>query len=292
MDNQSHPEAGGPTAPHNQPTQSTATANANDSNPQYSKRTALAGQWRTPPMPAFPSAPNINVPNEQAPQPGPAAASSAQPVNVSRLPDSTEDYAKALQEAYRRGAEAAQAMAAASAKKQAPPAAANSARAVPSTVIPAAPAQQRAAQPTVGTAHPPPQLIHPQTGVPQPLAASVPNPLSMPPPNPVPTVATTMPPPQMHHGGGAKPMPGMQPATQRSMSLPDMSSYAAQQEEEKRQKRLARNRASARLRRLRKKNLVCCEDVFLKNVSIDCMSVPFRLTLLLNPCFLSLGRGV
>ena len=38
MDNQSHPEAGGPTAPHNQPTQSTATANANDSNPQYSKR--------------------------------------------------------------------------------------------------------------------------------------------------------------------------------------------------------------------------------------------------------------
>jgi len=40
------------------------------------------------------------------------------------------------------------------------------------------------------------------------------------------------------------------------MSLPDMTSYAAQQEEEKRQKRLARNRASARLRRLRKKNLV------------------------------------
>jgi hypothetical protein len=40
------------------------------------------------------------------------------------------------------------------------------------------------------------------------------------------------------------------------MSLPDMTSYGAQQEEEKRQKRLARNRASARLRRLRKKNLV------------------------------------
>ena len=36
-----------------------------------------------------------------------------------------------------------------------------------------------------------------------------------------------------------------------------MSAYAAQAEEEKRQKRLARNRASARLRRLRKKNLVC-----------------------------------
>jgi hypothetical protein len=46
------------------------------------------------------------------------------------------------------------------------------------------------------------------------------------------------------------------PPQQRSMSLPDMTSYGAKQEEEKRQKRLARNRASARLRRLRKKNLV------------------------------------
>ena len=44
----------------------------------------------------------------------------------------------------------------------------------------------------------------------------------------------------------------------RSVSLPDMSSYAAHanDEEEKRKKRLARNRASARLRRLKKKNLV------------------------------------
>ena len=42
------------------------------------------------------------------------------------------------------------------------------------------------------------------------------------------------------------------------MSMPDISSYAAQQdaEEAKRRKRLARNRASARLRRLKKKNLV------------------------------------
>jgi len=38
--------------------------------------------------------------------------------------------------------------------------------------------------------------------------------------------------------------------------MPDMSTYAAEAEEEKRLKRLARNRASARLRRLRKKNLV------------------------------------
>lgn len=47
-------------------------------------------------------------------------------------------------------------------------------------------------------------------------------------------------------------------AAARSVSLPDISSYAAQAdaEEAKRRKRLARNRASARLRRLRKKNLV------------------------------------
>jgi len=44
----------------------------------------------------------------------------------------------------------------------------------------------------------------------------------------------------------------------RSLSLPDITSFAARahEEEAKRQKRLARNRASARLRRLRKKNLV------------------------------------
>ena len=44
----------------------------------------------------------------------------------------------------------------------------------------------------------------------------------------------------------------------RSMSLPDMARFAARAtaEEQKRKKRLARNRASARLRRLKKKNLV------------------------------------
>jgi len=44
----------------------------------------------------------------------------------------------------------------------------------------------------------------------------------------------------------------------RSVSLPDISAYAAQNnvEEQKRLKRLERNRASARLRRLKKKNLV------------------------------------
>lgn len=50
-------------------------------------------------------------------------------------------------------------------------------------------------------------------------------------------------------------------AVTHSKSMPDMSSYQntlanANEEEEKRKKRLARNRASARLRRLKKKNLV------------------------------------
>ena len=70
-----------------------------------------------------------------------------------------------------------------------------------------------------------------------------------------------------------------------------MSAYAAQAEEEKRQKRLARNRASARLRRLRKKNLVCekilviiefkvaryllCDGVF--NFFFIFLSLPFLL---------------
>ena len=79
-----------------------------------------------------------------------------------------------------------------------------------------------------------------------------------PPPNKQPTAP---PPPQATPGAAQMVVP---PPQQRSVSLPDMTSYAVQAEEEKRQKRLARNRASARLRRLRKKNLVSTKnDVFL-----------------------------
>merc|ERR1719199_1590481 len=69
------------------------------------------------------------------------------------------------------------------------------------------------------------------------------------------TGATPGTPPSSSSGGGGK---GRPPAGGRSVSMPDISSYAAQAdaEEAKRRKRLARNRASARLRRLRKKNLV------------------------------------
>lgn len=162
------------------------------------KKQAMAGQWRTPPLPVFPSG------EGELPQ-------------VNELPDSTEDYAKALQEAYRRGAEAAAAMAAA--RGSAAPAAAP---------VPMAS--------TVSCPDFSDQVLPPP--IPNPLPPTPTAPSSMPPPPPPPP---TLPP--------VKP-------SQRSMSLPDMTSYGAQQEEEKRQKRLARNRASARLRRLRKKNLV------------------------------------
>ena len=60
-------------------------------------------------------------------------------------------------------------------------------------------------------------------------------------------------------GGGT----GMNASASRSISLPDMARYAARAnaEDNKRKKRLARNRASARLRRLKKKNLVSIKNI-------------------------------
>lgn len=155
-----------------------------ENNEESNKRAALAGQWRTPPLPAF------------------ASSTASKDLKV---PGSSEDYAKALQEAYRRGAEAA-------------------------TLA----AQQQGPLPSAVSC---PDLTAPDDTT---SAADIPI-LPPPVPNPL-SESSSMPPPSN--------------TTNRSISMPDMSTYAAQQEEEKRQKRLARNRASARLRRLRKKNLV------------------------------------
>jgi hypothetical protein len=165
------------------------------------------------------------------------------------LPESTDDYAKALQEAYRRGAEAA-------------------ARMQQSQIMSAScpNLQQFQGKPND------PTLVN--SYVPNPLQSNV----SVPPtPNPIPVpMAQTIPHPQPQHIPvqvlHQAPAPQQPPVLQhpmnvthtpqsagsRSLSLPDMQSYAARAnaEEEKRKKRLARNRASARLRRLRKKNLV------------------------------------
>mmetsp|Transcript_14308 Transcript_14308/g.29669 ORF Transcript_14308/g.29669 Transcript_14308/m.29669 type:complete len:497 (-) Transcript_14308:287-1777(-) len=294
MDNQQHQPSvnGGPPAnPHMQQQVVSNDANAN------SKRTALAGQWRTPPMPTFPSSAQAAAPKPPGAVAPPRQQQAAQQkkVDISQMPDSTEDYAKALQEAYRRGAEAAQAMAAAAAASPQPAAPVRQTTTATTQILPSSscpnfqkgavvPQPVNVAKPAVKVKQtpPPPQLIPsappPIMAAPAPIQAAVPNPLSMPPPtsmNPIaPTTQSSVPvtitnpmghnvvphPHQTPMTGMVKPGVMAQqvvpPQAQRSMSLPDMSSYAAQQEEEKRQKRLARNRASARLRRLRKKNLV------------------------------------
>lgn len=196
------------------------------------KRAALAGQWRTPPLPVFGHKPSAAAAAAGAANGGTANTAiftSVPPVSVAQLPDSKEDYAKALQEAYLRGAEAAAAMAGMTSavscpdlKKQAP--GSNST--------------------TTGATSP--------TDF-----ASVPNPLPVVHSSSVVNHGTVAPPAtqlQLLHPG--QDSTNMANPPSRVMSLPDMTTYAAQQEEEKRQKRLARNRASARLRRLRKKNLV------------------------------------
>ena len=95
-----------------------ATADASET----SKRTALAGQWRTPPTPFFPSGGSteelaafeqqIKLEESSPSNPIVQVVGTSLAANIHNevpleVPHSTEDYAKALQEAYRRGAEAA-----------------------------------------------------------------------------------------------------------------------------------------------------------------------------------------
>lgn len=105
----------------------------------------------------------------------------------------------------------------------------------------------------ISTSHPPPAttLHQPSTDMTGITAATTTTSSSSSKPNTIPTPMVTT----------STTSKQQQQQQQRSVSLPDMSSYAAQQEDEKRQKRLARNRASARLRRLRKKNLVDAYEV-------------------------------
>jgi hypothetical protein len=320
------------------------------------KRAALAGQWRTPPMPAYPSgyapAPSPHALGilhtqsvQQAAPPPPHHHQHLLPVhtttapaptgsdttsemlelpNPSTLPGTSEDYAKALQEAYRKGAEAAARMAQQqqlptaescpnfqtgppvapppgfgsspppSGYQQCPPPSG-----IPdplsSSMPPPPPAHHAPAATTTETyGGPPPQQQHQQqqhqvqqthvvtylqppqaqpTGQPHPQHQQYQHPGTAIPPKQVshppqghpqggvtagtvsqPQVVTSAPP--VHHGPPHASATNGKPPPGRSISMPDMSAYAAKAEQEKRQKRLARNRASARLRRLRKKNLV------------------------------------
>ena len=317
----------------------TATLNYNE---EERKLRALAGQWQTPPLPIYASAARA-PPKQQIQQHPPRVTmnsnentgSASNMSSPSNLPDNSEEYAKALQEAYRKGAEAAARMA----QQQIP-----SAASCPnfSTGSSQQHQQQHGSSANIRIAtvdetamnefqmdhqiHPPPQHQ---------MNASIPDPLSssMPPPLP-PSVATasvqhqhhppqtqityapqpiveqqqpflqpqhsqqqqypvaaqqqpqmtmnSIPQPLVASSGAprhprpikaagskqSKPQAQQQPG--RSLSMPDMSTYAAEAEEEKRLKRLARNRASARLRRLRKKNLVSPIEMILY---ITCMTL-------------------
>lgn len=306
------------------------------------KHRALAGQWETPPMPMYASSahaqtnqqimqqqslPVTNNSNNNTESRKSTASSSLSA--ISSLPDNSEEYAKALQEAYRKGAEAAARMA----QQQQIPSAAS----CPNFSTGSSQRQQQPSSSTSATANNgltpageigmttavnPFQLnhqIHPAPS--QRMNITVPDPLSsaMPPPLPqsasasaihhqhhppqtqiiyapqhlaeqqpflqpqqspqqqypvntqqqqqsrmlvaplaqsssAPSVAPRHPQPIKAASTQLKSQPQQQPG--RSLSMPDMSTYAAEAEEDKRLKRLARNRASARLRRLRKKNLV------------------------------------
>lgn len=184
-------------------------------------------------------------PTQQSSAAAPIPQIPSNPLQNVPLPESSDDYAKALQEAYRRGAEAAARL-----QHQ----------------------QQQQQHMSTAASCPDLQQFQGQPNDPTVAQALVPNPLSS-------VAATAAPPPHHQHHHHHQQQQQLAPPPQRhqqqqqqqqapsavpsgvasrSLSMPDMQSYAAraQAEEGKRKKRLARNRASARLRRLRKKNLV------------------------------------
>jgi hypothetical protein len=268
-----------------------------------SKRQAMKGQWQTPPVGEF------------FPSAAPAPATSEKiniPVGELPVPSTSDDYARALQEAYRRGAEAAAALSQSrnmspsvsspifspnnglSAKSsnvtlsgQTMPSM-NTAKDLPSSAATAATATPGATNMGVPTpipflaANATSQMTASPLGThSSPLTSSNVSNFS----SQTPSVSTTMASyvskqpqaepqsistnqvePNPVHSDSAQSRPAAscgpnQPsamANNRSVSMPDMSNLEnkVEDEEAKRLKRLARNRASARLRRLRKKNLV------------------------------------
>lgn len=152
---------------------------------EATKRLAQRGQWHTPPLPVF-------------------ATACANPASTGNLPTNPDEYARMLQEAYKRGAEAGR-----SVQCNNPPPTAK--EGVKIATIPSSPLIQ-------------------VNGIDYSSSA--------------PTVV---------------PLGSKLATVAHSKSMPDMTTFQASHvndEEDKRKKRLARNRASARLRRLKKKNLV------------------------------------
>ncbi|KAL3780483.1 hypothetical protein HJC23_012568 [Cyclotella cryptica] len=260
------------------------TTTAAQNSREATKRLAQQGQWKTPPLPVF-AAGGIVGPAAAAPEATTSALSTQAPIPLpTTLPATPDEYARMLQEAYKRGAEAA-----ARAQKQsgdeddlrasAAPAAAYSSPAPVAGAVASsshAPHGQFVHHATAPTTAVPPG--HPNAAAAAMHAKAANNynfPTSS---SAVPTAAAAVPPHTNYAAAPVRPQAVAPPppssmrnhinatvnTVHHSMSMPEISSYHhhqeasanANDEEEKRKKRLARNRASARLRRLKKKNLV------------------------------------
>ena len=211
-----------------------------------SKQHAKYGQWQTPPLPAF-AASGIVPPPSSTTAATTANTTTTTTTTGMNLPTNADEYARMLQEAYKKGAEAG--ARAQQATEQinllGGTAATSTTTTEPSIGLPLSP---------VGQFNPPSMA----TAQIEPLIPNIPmsniiNYKTSFFPTPVPS--------SMGEGGGEfllNTTAETPSSFSQSKSMPDMSSYSSQvnDEEDKRKKRLARNRASARLRRLKKKNLV------------------------------------
>jgi hypothetical protein len=257
-----------------------------DSSDRERKRNARFGQWRTPPQPFFPSSSGAVGTNAAT-----STAVVAKPALPAIPPGSEPDVSgldlASLQEAYRRGMAAAAALSKHQMEtgqivlgnvdnvcnEEGINSSLSTAQSCPNFLL--MPPQQLAAvsSATMTSLNVAQQQNTQQQYLPVPYAAPPP-----PPPPPaaaaVGTRAAVNPSSKNHVAPAAAssisatiPLSNttakVPPAVTRSISLPDITKggasagpVASSTDEEKRIKRLARNRASARLRRLRKKNLV------------------------------------
>lgn len=236
-----------------------------EQNREASKRLAQQGQWKTPPLPVFATGVGVVKPPTTTSGVAPGAPTPLTTTTTGDvLPTTPDEYARMLQEAYQRGAEAG-------ARGQKPAATEPVAAAAPTqTTIPTTTTPGMPPPPTVQYMVPPaaaPQhrgVVHqspvahqgvPHQTVQQPIVHATNYATNQASPPNYSTGAT-----MVSSTAAAAAKPNNRAVTQ-SKSMPDMASYQASladvnDEEEKRKKRLARNRASARLRRLKKKNLV------------------------------------
>lgn len=214
--------------------------NTEEEQQRRNKQHAKYGQWQTPPLPAFAASGIV---------PPPSSTTATTTVNTTtgiNLPTNADEYARMLQEAYKKGAEAGARAQQATEQINLLGGTVTSTTEQPSIGLPLSPVGQY-----VNVNNNPPSMATAQI---EPLILI--NYKTSFFPTPVPSSS-------MGEGGEGEFLINNTTAEtpssfSQSKSMPDMSSYSSQvnDEEDKRKKRLARNRASARLRRLKKKNLV------------------------------------